>query len=58
MFLGDASPKSGDRLADALADKAEHPLAKELIDRSFLSDSLKQNYWLSYKYRRVTLTFA
>ena len=24
-----------DRLADALADKAEHPLAKELIDRSF-----------------------
>ena len=37
---------------------AEHPLAKELIDRSFLSDSLKQSYWLSYKYRRVTLTFA
>ena len=37
---------------------AEHPLAKELIDRSFLSDSLKRSYWLSYKYRRATLTFT
>ena len=37
---------------------AEHPLAKELINRSFLSDPLKRSYWLSYKYRRVTLTFA
>jgi serine/threonine-protein kinase HipA len=36
---------------------AEYPLAKELIDRSFLSDSLKRSYWLSYKYRRKTLTF-
>jgi serine/threonine-protein kinase HipA len=36
----------------------EHPLAKELIDRSFLSESLKRSYWLSYKYRRATLTFA
>lgn len=37
---------------------AEHPLAKDLINRSFLSDSLKRSYWLSYKYRRATLTFA
>ena len=35
----------------------EHPLAKELINRSFLSDSLKQSYWLSYNYRRETLTY-
>lgn len=34
----------------------KHPLAKELIDRSFLSDSLKRSYWLSYNYRRSTLT--
>lgn len=33
----------------------QHPLAKELIDHSFLSDSLKQDYWLSYNYRRATL---
>ena len=33
----------------------EHPLAKELIDRSFLSESLKHSYWLSYKYRRTTI---
>ena len=33
-----------------------HPLAKELIDRSFLSDSLKRNYWFSYDYRRSTLS--
>ena len=36
----------------------EQPLAKELIDRSFLSESLKRSYWLSYNYRRATLTFA
>ena len=36
---------------------AEHPLAKQLIDLSFLSDSLKQSYWLSYNYRRATLGF-
>jgi serine/threonine-protein kinase HipA len=34
----------------------EQPLAKLLIDRSFLSDKLKRNYWLSYNYRRITLT--
>lgn len=34
-----------------------HPLAKELVDRSFLSETLKHDYWLSYDYRRVTLTF-
>lgn len=35
----------------------DYPLAKELIDHSFLSDTLKRNYWLSYKYRRDTLSF-
>ena len=35
----------------------EHPLAKNLIDHSFLSDSLKRSYWLSYNYRRATLGF-
>ena len=34
---------------------SEQPLAKELIDSSFLSDKLKKSYWLSYKYRRTTL---
>lgn len=33
------------------------PLVKELIDRSFLSETLKRDYWLSFDYRRVTLTF-
>ena len=36
---------------------ADHPLAKELINHSFLSNSLKRNYWQSYNYRRTTLTF-
>ena len=36
----------------------EYPLAKELIDRSFISESLKRSYWLSYNYRRITLTFS
>ena len=36
---------------------SEQPLAKALIDRSFLSDSLKRSYWLSYKYRRATLAW-
>ncbi len=36
----------------------EHPLSKELVDRSFLSESLKRSYWLSYNYRRATLTFS
>lgn len=35
-----------------------HPLAKDLIDSSFLLDSLKRSYWLSYKYRCATLAFA
>ena len=34
---------------------SELSLAKELIDHSFLSDSLKRNYWLSYNYRRSTI---
>ena len=33
----------------------EIPLVKELIDRSFLSDGLKRSYWLSFRYRRITL---
>ncbi|MBR1688321.1 MAG: HipA domain-containing protein [Prevotella sp.] len=37
---------------------AEHSLAKELIDHSFLSDTLKRNYWLSYRYRCTTLHLA
>lgn len=36
----------------------EYPLAKKLINHSFLSESLKRNYWLSYNYRRTTLTFT
>ena len=35
----------------------EYPFAKELIDRSFLSDSLKRSYCLSYNYRRLSLGF-
>jgi len=35
----------------------EHSLAKELIGHSFLSESLKRNYWLSYNYRCSTLGF-
>ena len=34
---------------------AEQPIAKELINRSFLSDKLKKYYWQSYNYRRITL---
>ena len=41
------------RELDAFA--KEHPLAKKLIDSSFLSDSLKHNYWLSYHYRCSTI---
>ena len=33
----------------------EFPLTEELISRSFLSDSLKRSYRLSFKYRRTTL---
>ena len=33
----------------------EYPLTEELISRSFLSDSLKRSYRLSFKYRRTTL---
>lgn len=35
----------------------ESPMVKELIDRSFLSDALKRQYWLSYDYRRKMLSF-
>ena len=36
---------------------AEQPLAKQLIDHSFLSETLKRSYWLSYHYRQATLSF-
>jgi serine/threonine-protein kinase HipA len=36
---------------------AERPSVKELIDRSFLPDGLRRSYWLSFDYRRKTLTF-
>lgn len=34
---------------------AEHPFVHNLIEQSFLSEALKQSYWLLYKYRRSTL---
>lgn len=43
------------RELDAFA--TSYPMAKAMIDRSFLSDTLKRSYWLSYNYRRATLTF-
>lgn len=33
----------------------EHELAKELIDRSFLPEALKREYWLAYNYRRTMI---
>ena len=33
----------------------DHPLAHELIRRSFLPEKLQRYYWLSYNYRRTTL---
>ena len=42
-----------DRELDFFA--AEHPLAQELIRRSFLSEKLQRYYWQSYNYRRTTL---
>ena len=48
------APRLVKRELDAFA--TEYPLAKALIDRSFFSDSLKRSYWLSYKYRRSTLS--
>lgn len=47
------APRLIKRELDAFA--TEIPLAKELIERSFLSDALKRSYWLSYRYRRSTL---
>ncbi len=34
----------------------DHPLAHELIRRSFLSEKLQHYYWQSFNYRRTTLT--
>ena len=36
---------------------AAHPEAEQLIDRSFLSEELKRQYWSSLNYRRKMLTF-
>jgi len=49
------APRLVKRELDTFA--TEQPLAKELINRSFLSDKLKRFYWQSYNYRRKTLTF-
>jgi len=48
------SPRLVNRELDFFA--TEHPLAQELISRSFLSEQLKRYYWQSYNYRRTTLT--
>ena len=47
------APRLVKRELDTFA--SEQPLAKELIDRSFLSDKLKRFYWQSCNYRRTTL---
>ena len=47
------APRLVKRELDFFATK--HPLAQELITRSFLSPNLQRNYWLSYNYRRTTL---
>ena len=47
------APRLVKRELDTFA--SEQPFAKELIDRSFLSDKLKRFYWKSYNYRRMTL---
>ena len=48
-----------DRLVKRELDSFAKPsqLSKELVERSFLSEALKRDYWQSYDYRRVTLTF-
>ena len=47
------SPRIVRRELDFFA--AEHPLAQELISRSFLSEQLQRYYRQSYNYRRTTL---
>ena len=47
------SPRLVKRELDFFA--TDHPLAKQLIERSFLSEKLKRYYWQSYNYRRITL---
>ena len=49
------APRLVKRELDTFA--TEQPLAKTLIDRSFLSDKLKKYSWQSFNYRRATLTF-
>ena len=36
---------------------ATHPLANELLERSFLSEDLKKQYRQAYEYRRKMLSF-
>lgn len=43
------------RELDAFA--KENQMIKALIERSFLSDILKRQYWLSVDYRRKTLVW-
>lgn len=47
------APRLVKRELDFFATK--HPLAQELITRSFLPPKLQQYYWQSYNYRRTTL---
>ena len=47
------APRLVKRELDFFATK--HPLAQELIIRSFLPPKLQQYYWQSYNYRRTTL---
>ena len=48
------SPRLVKRELDFFA--TEHPLAQDLISRSFLPEQLQRTYWLSFNYRRTTLT--
>ena len=49
----DLSPRLVKRELDYFA--TMHPLAQQLITRSFLPEKLQRYYWQSYNYRRTTL---
>ncbi len=36
---------------------AKQLMVKELLERSFLSDDLKRQYWQAYDFRRIMLNF-
>lgn len=36
---------------------AEQPMVKVLLERSFLSDDLKRQYWQAYDFRHIMLNF-